>query len=78
MTKTVDDRLSALVRAVKALPDATQEALVEEFRERLSDFTDSGLTDAQRAEIDRRLADPRHAQPEQVREFFARHGVKVT
>ncbi len=78
MTKTVEDRLSDLVKAVMALPDDTQEALVEEFRERLSDFTDSGLTDAQRAEVDRRLANPRHAQPDQVREFFARYGVKAT
>jgi putative addiction module component (TIGR02574 family) len=78
MTKTVEDRLSDLVKAVQALPDDTQEALVEEFSDRLSDFTDSSLTDTQRREIGRRLANPRHADPDQVRELFARYGVKAT
>ena len=61
MTKTVQDKLSDLVEAVKALPDATQEALVAEFSERLSDFSDCGLSDSQRTEVDRRLANPRYA-----------------
>jgi hypothetical protein len=78
MAKTVDERLDALVRAVKSLPDAAQSALVEEFRERLADFTDSTLSDAQRAEVARRLANPRYAQPEKVRAFFARYGLKAT
>jgi len=75
MTKTVTDKLSDLVEAVKALPEPAQEALVGEFCDRLSDFTDSGLSDAQRMELDRRLADPRYAAPEKVHEFFARYGV---
>ena len=78
MTETVDERLDALVRAAKSLPDAAQEALVEEFRERLADFTDGTLSDAQRAEVARRLANPRYAQPEKVRAFFARYGLKAT
>jgi len=77
MTKTVADKLSDLVDAVRALPEHTQEALVGEFSDRLSDFTDSGLSDAQRKEIDRRLANPRYAEPEKVREFFARYGVPL-
>ncbi len=77
MTDTLDDRLKALVRAIRAMPDATQEALVEEFRERLSDFADSSLSDKQRAEVAHRLANPRHAQSEQVRAFFARYGSKA-
>jgi anti-sigma factor RsiW len=77
MSDTLDDKLTALVREIRSLPDATQDALVEEFRERLSDFTDSSLSDAQRAEVARRLANPRMAQPEQVRELFARYGVRT-
>lgn len=78
MTKTVADKLSDLVQAVKALPDDTQEALVEEFAGRLSDFTDSTLSDAQRAEVDRRLANPHYADSEKVRELFARYGIKTS
>jgi putative addiction module component (TIGR02574 family) len=72
MTKTVAEKLSDLVKAVRELPDDTQEVLVDEFADRLSDFTDSTLSDEQRAEIDRRLANPRYADPDKVREFFAR------
>jgi putative addiction module component (TIGR02574 family) len=76
MTKTVDEKLSDLVKAVRELPDDTQEVLVDEFAGRLADFTDSTLSDEQRAEIDRRLANPRYADPNKVREFFARFGVQ--
>jgi putative addiction module component (TIGR02574 family) len=76
MTKTVAEKLSDLVEAVRKLPDDTQEVLVDEFADRLSDFTDSTLSDEQRAEIDRRLANPRYADPDKVREFFARFGVR--
>jgi hypothetical protein len=76
MTKTVAEKLSDLVQAVRQLPDETQEALVEEFAGRLSDFTDSSLSDEQRAEVDRRLANPRYADPDKVREFFARFGAQ--
>jgi hypothetical protein len=75
MTKTVADKLSDLVEAVKALPPATQEALVAEFSDRLSDFSDSGLSESQRLEVGRRLASPRYADPDDVRTFFARYGV---
>jgi hypothetical protein len=76
MTKTVAEKLTDLVKAVQELPDDTQEVLVDEFAGRLSDFTDSTLSDEQRAEIDRRLANPRYADPDKVREFFARFGVQ--
>jgi putative addiction module component (TIGR02574 family) len=76
MTKTVAEKLSDLVEAVKVLPDETQEALVEEFSDRLADFSDVQLSDAQRAEVDRRIANPRYADPNAVRAFFARFGVR--
>ena len=78
MSKTVADKLTDLVKAVEALPDDTREALVAEFAERLSDFTDQRLTDAQRHEIDRRLANPRYADPDAVRAFFASYGIKAS
>lgn len=78
MTKTIADKLTDLVKAVKELPDETQEALVEEFSERLSDFTESNLSAEQRAEVERRLANPRYADPATVRALFARYGVKTT
>ena len=76
MTKTVAEKLSDLVRAVRELPDETQEVLVDEFVDRLSDFTDSTLSDEQRAEIGRRLANPRYADPDKLRDFFARFGIQ--
>lgn len=77
MANPADERLSDLVEAVKALPDETREALVEEFHDRLADFAGGDLTEAQRQEIDRRLAHPRYADAARVSEFFARHGIKA-
>jgi hypothetical protein len=68
--------LSDLVKAVQKLPGETQEALLNEFLERVSDL-DSSLTDEQRDEVRRRLSDPRYADPEAVRVLFARHGKKT-
>jgi putative addiction module component (TIGR02574 family) len=76
MSKTVAEKLSDLVEAVKELPDQAQEALVDEFADRLADFSNASLSADQRAEIDRRLATPRHADPDTVREFFARFGIE--
>jgi hypothetical protein len=76
MTKTVAEKLSDLVRAVRELPDETQEVLVDEFVDRLADFTNSTLSEEQRVEIGRRLANPRYADPEKLRDFFARFGVQ--
>jgi len=75
MTKTIADKLSDLVEAVKALPPATQEALVVEFFDCLSDFSDSDLSESQRLEVGCRLANPRYANAGDVRAFFARYGV---
>jgi hypothetical protein len=77
MTKSVAEKLSDLVEAVRALPDQTQEALVDEFTNQLAAFAGSERSDAQRAEIDHRLAHPRYADPAKVREFFAHFGVQA-
>jgi hypothetical protein len=76
MGKNVADKLSDFVNAVQKLPGETQEALLNEFLERVSDL-DSGLTDEQRDEVRRRLANPSYADPEAVRALFARHGMKT-
>ena len=76
MGKTVAQKLSDLVQAVKQLPDDSQAAILDEFADRLSDFTDVALSEQQRAEVDRRLANPRYADPDQVADFFARFGVR--
>lgn len=76
MTKSVAEKLSDLVRAIRELPDDTQEALVDEFVDRLTDFTNTALSDEQRTEIGRRLANPRYADPDKLRDFFARFGVQ--
>ena len=76
MSKTITEKLTDLVTAVRRLPDESQAALVDEFAERLSDFTDSTLSDQQRDEVGRRLANPRYADPDRVRDFFARFGAR--
>jgi hypothetical protein len=76
MTKSVAEKLSDLVRAIRELPDDTQEALVDEFVDRLTDFTNTALSDEQRTEIGRRLANPRYADPDKLGDFFARFGVQ--
>lgn len=74
MTKTIADKLSDLVKAVKALPDEMQEALVEEFSERVSDAAHPHLTSAQLAEVKRRLALPRrYATDDEVQAILSRY-----
>jgi hypothetical protein len=76
MSKTTTEKLTDLVTAVRRLPEESQAALVDEFAERLSDFTDSTLSEQQRDEVGRRLANPRYADPDRVRDFFARFVVR--
>lgn len=74
MTKTITEKLSDLVKAVKELPDDAQEALVDEFSERVSDALHPDLTDAQLDEIKRRLALPRrYATDNEVQTILRRY-----
>jgi hypothetical protein len=59
MTKTVAEKLSDLIEAVRALPEDSQEAIIHEFADRVADFTQSHMSEAQVAEVERRLALPR-------------------
>jgi hypothetical protein len=74
MTKTVAEKLSDLVKAVKELPDEMQEALVDEFSERVSDAGRPHLTQEQVAEVKRRLAMPRrYATDDEVQAILSRY-----
>ena len=63
MNKNMHSRLTAAVAAVKELPEAAQEALVEEFFDRVASFADSVLSPEQRDEVARRLALPPRTVP---------------
>ena len=74
MTKSVAEKLSELVKAVQQLPDDMQEALVEEFSERVSDAGQPRLTEAQLAEVKHRLALPRrYAADDEVQAILRRY-----
>lgn len=75
MSKTIADQLLDIVTAVRELPDEAQEELVHEIVDRVSAYTSPRLSTEQRAEVKRRLANPRYASPEQVRAVFARFGI---
>jgi hypothetical protein len=76
MPKTTTEKLTDLVTAVGRLPEESQAALVDEFAERLSDFTDLSLSEKQRDEVGRRLANPRYADANRMCDFFTRYGVQ--
>jgi hypothetical protein len=65
MTKTVAEKLSDLIEAVRALPEDSQEAIIHEFADRVADFTQSHMSEAQVAEVERRLALPRRPVPDE-------------
>jgi hypothetical protein len=74
MSKSVAEKLSDLVKAVQELPDEMQEALVEEFSERVSHVGRPRLTNAQLAEVKRRLALPRrYATDDEVQSILQRY-----
>jgi hypothetical protein len=74
MSKTVADKLAAVLEAVRALPEDSQEAIVHELAERVSDFSGSHMTEAQRAEVGGRVALPRrHVPDDSIREILRRY-----
>ena len=78
MNKTVADQLLDIVTAVRELPGEAQEVLVHEIADHVSEYAHPRLDDGQRAEVERRLANPSpaYAAPESVRTFFARFGIR--
>ena len=78
MSKTVAEKLTDVVDAVRELPVDTQEALVRELEDRVADVTKCHLSDEQRAEVRRRLAAPReHVSNETVREILRRYNANL-
>ena len=78
MPRTASDKLKDLVSTVQSLPAQSQEVLVREFEERITELTRSNLSPGQRAEIVRRLALPRqHVTDEHIRSILSRYGSGV-
>ena len=74
MTKAVADKLARVIAAVQALPEDSQETIISELAERVSDFAAPHMTAAQRAEVKRRLALPRRQMPEaRIREILRKY-----
>lgn len=73
MSKTVADKLTDVVDAVRELPADAQQAIVRELEERVADMTKSHMSQEQRAEVKRRLSGPReHVPDETVRAILRR------
>ncbi len=74
MTRTIADKLEPLANALRALPDEAQDAVLAEAQGHINELTGSALSDAQRAEVERRLALPRVAVPhDEVRAILRRY-----
>jgi hypothetical protein len=74
MTKAALEKLGRAVQAVRDLPDEAQEAIADELEQLISDFSHGRMSDAQRAEVRRRLGSPRHYVPdEEVRALLRRY-----
>jgi hypothetical protein len=74
MSKSAAQKLRDAVKAVEALPAEAQDAIVKELEERVADFADGQMSDAQRDEVKRRLASPqRHVPAEMVRALLRRY-----
>lgn len=71
---TTREKLAEAVLAVAGLSKEAQELIAEELLVRVSDFSESQLSAAQRREIKRRLGQPRvHVSDAEVRALFQRY-----
>jgi putative addiction module component (TIGR02574 family) len=78
VSKTVAEKLTDVVDAVRDLPVDTQEALVRELEDRVADLTKSHMSEEQRAEVKRRLAGPReYVSDETVRAILRRYNADL-
>lgn len=78
MNQRINPDLERAVSTAAGLSQEQQQALAAEILSRVGELSNSQMTDAQRAEVGRRLASPaRYADPSKVQAFFARHGVKA-
>jgi hypothetical protein len=78
MNKPVQPDLERAFASASTLPREQQDALAAEILSRVNELSASELTEAQRAEVQARLAAPaRYADPAKVQAFFARHSAKA-
>jgi hypothetical protein len=74
MSKAVINKFSEALKAAEQLPEDAQDALAEELKQRIAEFAAPQLTEAQRAEVKRRLALPRrHVSLDEVRALLRRY-----
>ncbi len=74
MTKAALEKLGRAIEAARELPDEAQEAIADEVEQLIADFSHGHLSEAQRAEVKRRLAGPRrHVPNEEVRAVLRRY-----
>lgn len=74
MTKAIAEKLTKAAKAMEVLPAETQQALLAEFEERITDFSTLHMSDAQRVEVKRRLSLPRrYASVARVQTILAKY-----
>ncbi len=75
MSDRTSDRLTNILARVQSLPSESQELIVAELEERVSELTSSRLTPAQRAEVQRRLSSSREhvADDSDISEIMQRY-----
>lgn len=74
MSDRTSDRLTNILARVQSLPSESQELIVAELEERVSELTLSRLTPAQRAEVQRRLSTSReHVPSSDIEEILQRY-----
>ena len=67
-------KLQTLIDQVERLPEHRREALIQELSEHVAEFTGCDLSDAQHAEVIRRMAEPAESVPDEaVREILRRY-----
>ncbi len=74
MEKSPTDRFADIIEAVRALPSDSQDLLVHELEDRLTELSTSQLNAAQRDEVKLRLAMPRRQVADgEVRDILRRY-----
>ena len=74
MTNATLEKLGRAVEAVRELPGEAQEAIADELEKLVADFSHGHMSEAQRAEVKRRLASPRRYVPDaKVRALLRRY-----
>ena len=78
MKNTSADKLHDLVSTVRALPQESQDLLLREIEDRVTELTTAQLRAAQRKEIKARLAMPRrHVPDDEVRDILRRYNPEL-